>query len=301
MRILLVLILMAAAALPNQDASAVSPDAAVADLLAADRAFSASSAKTDVVSGLSQMFASDVVMQVPGNKFTRGLAEAVAALRGNADNAKSQVEWTPWRGGISADGLHGFTFGFMTLRRPDRTQVPMKYMAYWIKGDAGWRVAVYKRRPRPQGDVPVDPMPPALPPRMIAPSKDAAAIKAFETSLDAAEREFSREAQTIGIGPAFAKYGSADAVNMGGPDTVGYVVGSEAIGKAVSGGEAPSPSPVSWAPERTIVASSGDVGVTIGFIRQNAKKADGTEPPAIPFFTIWRRLDTTSPWRYVAE
>jgi ketosteroid isomerase-like protein len=296
----LALTLLCAVPLPLQN-TLPAPDEAVAELLASDRAFSAASAKTDVVSGLAAMFGKDVVMQVPGNRFTRGMAEAVTFLRSNADNAKSRVEWVPARAGISADGLHGFTFGFMTQQRPDGTKVPLKYMAYWIKGNEGWRVAVYKRRPRPEGDVPADPMPPSLPARMVAPATDAAVIKQLQDSLADAERAFSLEAQTIGLGPAFVKYGSRDAVNMGGPDSPGFVIGSEAIGKAVSGGEPATGSSVSWGPETVLVASSGDVGVSIGFIRLNKPPADGTAAAPIPFFTIWRRPDTASPWRYIAE
>jgi hypothetical protein len=131
------------------------------------------------------------------------------------------------------------------------------------------------------------------------PSPDAAAIARFRASLDEAERSFSQEAQRIGLGPAFAKHGSADAVNLGGPAEAGFVVGSENIGRAVSGGSSETSSPVSWAPDRVIVASSGDLGVTIGMIRQNEPVSG--QPPAVPFFTIWRRPNTAAPWRYIAE
>jgi hypothetical protein len=60
-------------------------------------------------------------------------------------------------------------------------------------------------------------------------------------------------------------------------------------------------SPVSWAPdEGAIVASSGDLGVNFGFIRQNDPPSGG-QPAAVPFITIWRRANVTDPWRYVAE
>ena len=39
----------------------------------------------------------------------------VQALRANPDNAGARLEWAPIRGGISADGQHGFTFGYMTV------------------------------------------------------------------------------------------------------------------------------------------------------------------------------------------
>jgi hypothetical protein len=48
-----------------------------------------------------------------------------------------------------------------------------------------------------------------------------------------------------------------------------------------------------------IVASSGDLGVTIGMIHPNTPRAG--QPANFPFFTIWRRANPTAPWRYVAE
>jgi ketosteroid isomerase-like protein len=277
---------------------AATPQAAVDELLAADRAFSAASARTDAITGLSAMFADDITMPVPGNRFVEGKAAAIESLRGNADNARSRLEWTPVRGGVSADGQHGFTFGYMTLYKPDNTPTPLKYLAYWVRTPKGWRIAALKRRPRPVGPAPLDPMPSALPSRIVPPTTDPAAIAAVKKSLEQAERDFSDEAQTIGLGPAFAKYGRADAVNMGGPTDAGFVVGAAAIGRSVSGGEAPSPSPLSWGADKSLVASSGDLGITFGMIRQN-KPQEGRPP--IPFFTIWWRASPNEPWRYIAE
>jgi hypothetical protein len=277
------------------------PQQAVDELLAADRAFSAASAGIDVVSGLAAMFAAEVVLPLPGGKFADGIAAAREALAANAENTGARVQWTPIRGGISADGLHGFTFGYMKLHKADQTIAPAKYLSYWIKTREGWRVAVYKRSRRPDSLVSTTLLPAALPPRMVKLSTDSEVLEGFRRSIDRAERDFSDEAQKIGLGAAFAKYGSADAVNMGRPDAAGFVIGSEAIGRAVSAGDPPGGSPVSWAPDRVIVASSGDLGVTIGMIRPNAEPADGSRPTGSSFFTIWRRSTPQDPWRYVAE
>ncbi len=96
----------------------LTPQAVVDELLAADRRFSAASAQTDLVDGLSAMFAPDVAMPVPGNGFAVGTAEVVAALRANPENATSRAEWMPVRGGVSADGLQGYTWGYMTCASP---------------------------------------------------------------------------------------------------------------------------------------------------------------------------------------
>ena len=278
------------------------PPQSVADeLLAADRAFSAASARTDVVTGLSAMFADDVTLTVPG-KIVRGKAAAAEALSATPDNLKNHMQWMPKRAGISADGQHGFTFGFFITESADGKKTPGKYLAYWVKGRDGWRVAAYKRA-RAAGDTPVstDVMPASLPAKLVPPSTDQAAIAKFGESLAAAEGAFSNDAQTMGLGPAFVKYGSVDAINLGGPTVPGFVIGDDAIGKFI-GQNSPQPqSPVSWGADRVIVASSGDLGVTIGIIRQNAPAAGSTEPQSFPFFTIWRRASTTEPWKDIAE
>jgi glyoxylase-like metal-dependent hydrolase (beta-lactamase superfamily II)/ketosteroid isomerase-like protein len=272
----------------------------VNELLAADRAFSAAGAKVPAVESLSAMFAEDVVMPTPPTAFARGKTAAIAALKASPDNENSRVEWAPIRGGVSADGQHGFTFGYMTSTRPDATRVPLKYVAYWIKQSQGWRVAVYKRVRAAEGKVSRELMPAALPARMVAPVTDAAVIAKFKQELDAAERAFSDEAQNIGIGPAFARNGSADAVNVGASTSPGFIVSAEAIGKSLAIGASGPGSPVRWSPDDVIVASSGDLGVTFGMIRTNGQVPPG-QSGAVPFITIWRRARTSDPWRYVAE
>jgi hypothetical protein len=89
-------------------------------------------------------------------------------------------------------------------------------------------------------------------------------------------------------------------MNMGGPDDAAFVIGAEAIGKSVGAGQPTDSSPVTWPAESAIVASSGDLGITIGYIRPKAA-AGGPAPAPIPFFTIWRRANPSAPWRYIAE
>ena len=274
------------------------PQTVVDELLAADRAFATAAADTTGVEGVAAMFADDVIMTVPG-RFAEGKASAIEAMASSPGAEGSTVSWTPVRGGISADGQHGFTYGYMTVRRADSTEVPMKYLSYWIKQPAGWRVAAFKRRPRPEGEVSLDLMPPVLPPAMVQPSTDAAATQAFGESLRAAEQAFSDEAQRTGNGIAFTRHGSPDAMNLGGPDDIGFVISADSIGAGMSLDSVPSE--VNWSADRVIVASSGDLGVTFGMIRLNTPPADTTQPSQFPFFTIWRRNSTNDPWKYVAE
>ena len=273
--------------------------ASVADeLLAADRAFAAAAADAGLIEALSEMFASDVIVPAPGGTFLRGKEQATQALRTNPANVGTRAAWEPIRVGISADGLHGFTFGYMTAQGADSTPTLFKYMAYWERRPDGWRARGWKRAPRDPFDVPAVAMEPALPAALVAPATDPAAIHTHEASLAEAESAFSRDAQSIGLEAAFARYGSADAVNMG-PRSGPYIVGAETIGRMVGEGEPADSSSVSWGPdEAVIVASSGDLGITFGRIRSNDP---ATDSPPFPFFTIWRRASPDEPWRYVAE
>jgi hypothetical protein len=91
-------------------------------------------------------------------------------------------------------------------------------------------------------------------------------------------------------------------MNLGGPNDPMFVIGAESISRTVSAGLPAGSNPYNWSTERAIVASSGDLGVSIGYIRLNAPPDAGAPPrQPIPFFTIWRRANLTAPWRYIAE
>lgn len=279
-----------------------SPERAAQALFLEDLAFSARAAQVPLADGLEPMFADDVIMPGPPATLHRGRAAVTAFLRASPD-AAAHASWTPIRVGLSADGQHGFTFGFTTLTHADGRTVPLKYMAYWVKTPQGWRVAGYKRARRPEGDAVMTTMPPHLPASLVPARSEASHIEPLRQSLVAAERAFSDEAQKIGLGPAFAGFGHPTAVNMGGPANPSYVVGAEAIGTLVGAGRPPGPpSPVEWSCDVALVASSGDLGISFGFIRPTARPAGATATPqGTPFFTIWTRPSPGAPWRYIAE
>jgi ketosteroid isomerase-like protein len=278
--------------------SSATPDVAFNKLLETDRSFAAAASGKPPIDAIAAMFAEDVNVPV-GATFVRGKQKAIEAMKGTPDNLTGRVEWAPVGGNISADGTQGFTFGYMTTTRSDGSNVPFKYLAYWVRGKEGWRVAVYRRRPRAEGDVSTAVMKLALPSRLVKPSPDAALMKEHRDSLTAAEKAFSDLAQTVGLAAAFAKNGRADAINMGGPKTPGFVVGATAIAQTVGEGAPVDRSEVEWSADRVLVASSGDLGVTMGAIRRNEPKEG--QPSAFAFFTIWRRDDPSQPWRYIAE
>ena len=277
----------------------VAPQTAADELLAADRAFAAAARQKEIIPALSAMFAPDVIVTTGPNIVT-GATNVVEALKANPLNTGGSLEWTPARVSVSGDGRHGFTAGFMTVRRADGSSQPLKYLAYWEKKQEGWRVIAYKRGIAKQ-PAPAMAISYVLPKQIVTSPADAATIERYRESLADAERSFARDAQTMGIGPAFKQYGDPEAINLGGPAVAAFLLGNQQIGEAVGGGAPAGSSPVNWGPEKTIVAASGDFGVTIGYIVPNKPGPDGKTPPNQPFFTIWKRESPSASWKYIAE
>lgn len=291
---------VAAGAAAAPTAQLENPQSVVDELLTADRAYAEASAGAELADGIAAMFDSDTVMPVPGG-FARGKDAIVTALKGNPANIGARATWTPVRGGISADGQHGFTIGFMTITAEGKPDRRAKYVSYWIKRAEGWRVAVYKRTGRPDGESSLDVMAPSLPSRALPTATNPATLAAYRDSLDRAERSFSDDAQRIGLAPAFVKHGSPDATNIGsGP---GFTVGNKAIGADVGAGVGAGNGPgIHWGPaeDGVIVAATGDFGITWGVIKPNGPPPEG-RPAESPYTTIWRRATPQTPWRYIAE
>ncbi len=248
-----------------------------------------------IIDKLSAQFSDDVIMPAPGGLFSHGKDAVVAAMSASPANKGTTVSWTPLSGGISADGSHAFTYGYMTTIDEGGIHRFAKYMSYWVKGTSGWRVAAYKRAPRPPEGVTTKLADPVLPLRLTRDQRDNGQDGKI---LRAVEEAFAAEAQVIGIGPAFRKYGSPLAVNFG--QGTEFVIGNDAIAVGVGGPEQAASSPVTWGPdEGVMVAPSGDLGITFGRIRP--KEIAAGQPNAMSFFTIWQRAGPEAPWRYVAE
>lgn len=269
----------------------------IESLLAADRAFSAAAEKApDAASGFAPMFDAEIVMPDPREGHLVGREPVIAGFRDSPAFKEGQVKWTPVRAGVSADGSHGFTYGYLTLSGGDPARRNRKYLAYWIRRPEGWRVVAYRQIPRPAGEVSLDLLPPSLPGFAAEPTTDAAVVAVHRQSLAAAEQAFSDRAQEVGLRRAFREYGREDAMNM--YEGASFRVGLDAITAGFPEGE--TTSPLRWSTERSFVASSGDLGVSIGTIHANGKVPEG-QPSSFPFFTIWRRDSVEAPWRYVAE
>lgn len=290
LRPLILAILLAACASTAPDP--VTGDQRVASLLASDNS-AATAARNEGLSGLTQLFDEHVVVfapPVPG--FAEGPDAASATLERALGENSAHFGLNAIRAGVSGDGAQGFTFGYVNGQ--GQTPYLGKYLAYWVREHGAWRIRLFKLIPRPEGDVSLELMAPFAPSLTTTPA-DAARTQDYADALARREREFSDAAQSEGLGPAFARFGRNDAVNVGGEAS--FVVSAAAIGAIHPDG----PSPLVWSADRgVLVASSGDLGVTWGMLRRT-----GPTPPGrlaeIPFFTIWARESPDEPWLYIAE
>lgn len=279
-------------------ARAQSAQADVDSLLAADRAFAAAAGDAPTpADALAAMFDPEVVLP-GGPALTVGRDAALALLRTGPAWQSGTVNWRPVRGGVSADGTQGFSYGYLTLTAGPPERRERKYLAYWVRRPAGWRVVAWRQVPRPAGTPVAGMHAPALPGFNAASNPDPAVTERHQASLAAAERAFSDRAQQVGLRAAFRDYGRADAINLGAGGAA-FVIGAEAISAAVDPDGAAT-SPVSWSTERSVVASSGDLGVSLGVIRRNTPPTDGS-PAAFAFLTVWKRDTRDGEWRYIAE
>lgn len=268
-----------------------------AALLAADRAFSTASASTDLISGITGMFADNATVVALSELF-HGVPAAREALGRNADNAKSTFQWTPIQGDVSSDGNSGYTMGFTTWTKVDGAQVPGKYVAYWIKQTGTWKVLVYKRTARAAGSVSMieeaAPLKPDLAPAQY-PANDGTGMA---EELNATERAFSDTAGVIGLGKAFTKNSAADAHHTGSANDADFRRGPADIGAGISAGGEPPLGSLAWKPDEVYVAKSGDLGITVGYITIAAANAPARR---VSYLTVWKRNAPSEPWKLAVE
>lgn len=294
---------VAEAPLPRKT-RAETPALLAQQLLWADREWSRSAVSSRFPEALVPMFTAQVKMPLR-DQILSGPTAVLGAFSASADTG-AVVRWIPVRVGLAADGQHGFTAGVQLLTRANGTRAAARYLSFWIRearpaGEGRWKVVAWRRRPLNHAVPDTGMLPAVLPSTIIPPATDHAATEAHYRSLIAAEQSFSDEANRNGVGVAFARLGDAEALNMGRPEDTTFARGPTAIAVLVAGGlPLNAPSTIRWSADTAIVATSGDLGITFGVIRQNQVTPNAAASGAA-FFTIWRRDSLKAPWRYVAE
>lgn len=282
------------AALAAAAAPAATPAAALADLLSAEKALSQKAAALSPSEGIAGMIAEDGILMTRAGP-VKGRTAAAASLAANLANSGKHASWHSIRGGVSADGEQGFTLGYLDIDGGDPKAAHRRYLAYWVRGAEGWRVAALKQVVRGEGETEAAAQPPVVPALLATPTPAQTAV--HRASLMAAEKAFSDRAQLVGLYQAFQENGRQDAIHLFGPK--GFAIGLKAIGENQADQKA-IPAEVKWSADDAIVASSGDLGVTFGVIHTNSPPPEG-QPASFPFFTVWMRDGPDQPWRYIAE
>jgi ketosteroid isomerase-like protein len=113
--------------------------AAVAELLAADRAFAAKAA-ADGVPAAFNAYAAEAAIIVTGDSISSGRA-GIASRYQNWPQA-ARLEWAPETGRVSTRGDMGWTWGNSTYIAPDGARTPGRYISVWTRDYEGnWRYA----------------------------------------------------------------------------------------------------------------------------------------------------------------
>ena len=279
------------------------------ELLATDRAMTRGERKDRSRLGISAMFAHATSRcRFRAASVRRAPLKRVAgASGGSRQRADRAAEWVPVRGGISADGLQGYTWGYMTIiQARHASTLPAQVSVVLGQGvrrlarrrlppaAAACRASLARARSRQ-----------SLPARRSRsrPTDGPRSTSVIARASTRTERAFSGRARKLsGSALRFARYGRPDAVNMGGPDDAAIRRrrrGDRPHGVRRQAGRAQRRSHG----RRTERSSrpSGDLGVTIGLIRRprraGSECADGVSCSS----PSGNARTPADPRRYVAE
>jgi ketosteroid isomerase-like protein len=226
---------------------------------------------------------------VPGI-YGRDAARALFAATPTA-GARS---WQPLGGGVSADLRSGYTFGVAAHAGPPNSPPRLdRYVAYWTRERAQpWRIAAYAEV-NGQSGAEVSFTAAQLAPPTAPPTGSLARIV---SDVRVADSLFSDLADRMGTGFAFAQTAASDGVMFGGTR---LIVGPAAIEEYFRA--QPPGTSLTWRPIYTVVASSGDLGFTIG---ESVRTGRGPSGAAVQSFgkylTIWRK-ERNGTWKFVVD
>ncbi len=267
------------------------------ELLHADLARADSVALRGFGAGLASTFTEDVIYLRGGLPILRGSAAARAVASAEPVGPGVGVRWQPVRADVSLDRKSGYSYGYaiFAVAQDGAPSVHVdRYIAFWRREPAGWRISGYAETyasppstltlPAGAGDgvladVPMSPRRGAL---------DAIRI---------ADAEFSREASRVGTGDAFGRFAASDAQIFSSAGE--FITGPRAI--SGSFGPATGRSSLVWHPVEGEMASSGDLGFTVGNAVFSDLRDDGTAAARYSkYFTVWKKQKDGS-WRYVVD
>lgn len=269
---------------------------------ARDTLFRVDEARTDSVAArgaLAGMLASldeNVIYLHAGWPVAAGLSATKRFLAATHDT--SQPSWQPLGGGVSNDLRAGYTFG-VTVRgngvSPARFE---RYVAFWTRAAGGpWRIVAYSEvnapaqapRERARDTAADGHLGTAAPP-------PSPAVAEAEQRVRAADSLFSDLLYRMGTSYAFASTAAPDGVLLGEPR---IVVGPREIQEYLD--ETAGQSSLSRQPLYAWVASSRDLGFTVGEYTITARGQSGAAVQRFgKYLTVWRR-QSDGTWKFVVD
>ena len=221
---------------------------------------------SDPVAGITAMLDEEAAMPLPGKGILIGKAAVDRGVQG-----QPRLPGRPRQLGAGARRHFRRRHAGLHLRLPHRRLrrsppgASRKYLSYWVKRPAGWRVVAYRQNPARGGRrFDGDDRAGASGLQRQAEGRRRAASPPTRPASPPPRKAFSDRAQIVGLKKAFGEYGRPDAMNM--YAGAGFAVGLDAV---IAGFKEEGPAKIHWSTERSFVASSGDLGVSIGMIRPN--------------------------------
>jgi ketosteroid isomerase-like protein len=267
-------------------------------LLRADLARADSVARLGFAAGLASNFATDVVYLRDGLPIVRGREAAAAILAAEPLGTGTAVRWQPVRAEASADGRSGFSYGYTILAPPAGAGAPSirvdRYISFWQRGELGWRVLAYAET---YGAPPaVLALPRAAMSAVVSDAPMARARGALE-QVRAADTAFSALAQRVGTGRAFGDFAAENAQIFSAPGE--FITGPRAISESF--GPSGTSGALVWHPVAGDVATSGDLGFTVGNAVFTGRREDGGQVVRYSkYLTVWKK-QRDGGWRYVVD
>jgi ketosteroid isomerase-like protein len=260
-------------------------------LLDTDRSRSDSLQRLRGVAGMRAFIAPDAVYLLPGAPLVYGGDNAVALIRSAPPKLGTVASLQPAGGGLSRDGLAGYTFGFGVRSGGEASAGSVeRYLAFWSRARGGrWRIIAYAEVTSisaPWGG--------GAGTTGRLPRVPAARAEAFH-DLMSADSSFADRAAVFGIASAAKAALSEDAILLAASE---LVVGPRAAREYF---EARRDLSVSWSPRDGYVAASTDLGFTVGDALSTSRGPTGAAAQQFSkYLTVWRR-DADGRWRIVAS
>lgn len=272
-------------------------EAAHDELLRADLGRADSVVRLGFADGLTSNFASDVLYLRGGLPILRGRLAARAVMSAESLGTKASVRWQAVRAETSTDHKSGFTYGY-AIYGVAQAGAPVlrvdRYIAFWRKESAGWRIAGYAET---YGSPPPAMTLPAIASDSVVADAAMSRQRGALEEIRAADTDFSRDATRFGTGEAFGRYAAQDAQIFSGPGE--FITGPRAITESF--GPPGKKSSLVWHPVEGEMAKSGDLGFTVGNAVFNGEREDGQMIVRYSkYLTVWKRQRDGS-WRYVVD